>query len=178
MVMAITWQHLYKITFRGDKTGHNPTDRSKLGSKRHILTDKNGIPLSTIITSANTHDITIATDTVDSIVIKRQLSSSSSSKSKHNQKKKQNLCLDKAYHSKEIEQEIIKRGYIPHIRHRREEKKIRQHHPSRRWVVERTNSWHNRFRKLFTRYEKKDENYLGLVQLANSLIVYRRLILR
>jgi hypothetical protein len=37
--------------------------------------------------------------------------------------------------------------------------------------------WHNRFRKLFPRYEKKEENYLGLVQLANSLIVYRRLIL-
>jgi transposase len=36
--------------------------------------------------------------------------------------------------------------------------------------VERTNSWHSRFRKLFTRYEKKEENYLGLVQLANSLI--------
>jgi len=35
-------------------TGHNPTDRSKLGSKRHILTDKNDIPLSTFITSANT----------------------------------------------------------------------------------------------------------------------------
>ena len=95
----------------------------------------------------------------------------------YNQQKKQNLCLDKAYHSKEVEQEIIKRGYIPHIRHRREEKKVNRRHPARRWVVERTNSWHNRFRKLFTRYEKKDKNYLGLVQLANSLIVYRRLIL-
>ncbi len=42
----------------------------------------------------------------------------------YNQQKKQNLCLDKAYHSKEVEQEIIKRGYIPHIRHRREEKII------------------------------------------------------
>ena len=52
-------------------TGHNPTDRSKLGSKRHILTDKNDIPLSTVITSANTHDVTVAIDTVDSIVIKR-----------------------------------------------------------------------------------------------------------
>ena len=98
-------------------TGHNPTDRSKLGSKRHILVDKDGIPLSTFITSANTHDVIVAIDTVDNIVIKR-----SSSKRKHNQKKKQNLCLDKAYHSKEVEQEIIKRGYIPHIRHRREEK--------------------------------------------------------
>lgn len=152
-------------------TGHNPTDRSKLGTKRHILTDKDGIPLSAIITSANTHDVTVAIDTVDSIVIKRP-----SSKPKH--KQKQNLCLDKAYHSKEIEQEIIKRGYIPHIRYRREEQIFRRKHPLRRWVVERTNSWHNnRFRKLFTRYEKKDENYLGLVQLANSIIIYRRIVL-
>ncbi|HET7643388.1 MAG TPA: transposase [Nitrososphaeraceae archaeon] len=99
-------------------TGHNPTNRrSKLGSKRHIITDKNGIPLSTFITSANTHDVTVATNTIDNIVIKRP----SSSKLKHNQKK-QNLCLDKAYHSKEVEQEIIKRGYNPHIRHRREKK--------------------------------------------------------
>jgi hypothetical protein len=63
-------------------TGHNPTDRSKLGSKRHILVDKDGIPLSTFITSANTHDVIVAIDTVDNIVIKR-----SSSKPKHNQKK-------------------------------------------------------------------------------------------
>jgi putative transposase len=152
-------------------TGHNPTDRSKLGSKRHILTDKNGIPLSIVITSANTHDVTVAIDTVDSIVIKRP---SYNKSSKH----KQNLCFDKAYHSNEVEQEIIKRGYIPHIRHRREEKKKNnKKHPARRWVVERTNSWHNRFRKLFTRYEKKEENYFGLVELANSLIVYRKLIL-
>ena len=86
-----------------------------------------------MITSANTHDVTVAIDTVDSIIIKRP-SSSSSSKPKHNQKK-QNLCLDKAYHSKEIEQEIIKRGYIPHIRHRQEERIFRTKHPSRRWVV-------------------------------------------
>ena len=151
-------------------TGHNPTDRSKLGSKRHILTDKQGIPLSIFITSANTHDVIVATNTIHNIVIKRP----SYNKSKH----KQNLCLDKAYHSKEVEQEMIKRGYIPHIHHRREEEKLlHKKHPARRWVVERTNSWHNRFRKLFTRYEKKDENYLGLVELANSLIVYRRLIL-
>ena len=98
-------------------TGHNPTDRSKLGTKRHILTDKEGIPLSTIITSANTHDVTVAIDTiVDSIVIKRPSSKSITKyRNKNKKKKKQNLCLDKSYHSKEIEQEIVKRGYIPHI---------------------------------------------------------------
>ena len=93
-----------------------------------------------------------------------------SSKPEHN-KKKQKLCLDKAYHSKKIEQEIVKRRYVPHIRHRREEenKRTKKHHAARRWVVERTNSWHNRFRKLFTKYEKKDKDYHGLVQLVNRI---------
>ena len=100
------------------------------------------------------------------MVIKRQ---SLSSKSKHN-KKKQNLCLDKAYHSKEIEQEIVKRGYIPHIRHRREEKKRNKKHPARRWVVERTNSWHNRFRKLFTDMKRKKRTILVLYNLQIVLL--------
>jgi hypothetical protein len=54
-------------------TGHNPTDRSKLGTKRHILTtDKKGILLSAVITSANTlNDVTVAID-IDSIVIKKK----------------------------------------------------------------------------------------------------------
>ena len=112
-------------------TGSNPTDRNNLGTKRHILTDKDDIPLSTVITSANTHDVTVAIDTVDSIVIKRP--SSKSITKYRNKNKKQNLCLDKAYHSKEVEQEIINRGYIPHIRHRREEKEKLFHrtHPAR-----------------------------------------------
>jgi hypothetical protein len=74
--------------------------------------------------------------------------------------------LIRTYHFKEVEQEITKRGYVPHIRHRREEeKKIRKQYPARRWVVERerTNSWHNnRFRKLFTRYEKRRKRELSL----------------
>ena len=52
-------------------TGNNPTDRSKLGTKRHILTDKKGIPLSAVISSASTHDIKLVTDVVDNTIIKR-----------------------------------------------------------------------------------------------------------
>ena len=48
-------------------TGNNPTDRSKLGTKRHILTDKKGIPLSAVMSSASAHDIKLVTDVVDSI---------------------------------------------------------------------------------------------------------------
>jgi len=149
-------------------TGQNPTDRGKSGTKRHVLTDQSGIPLSVTITSANTHDMKkAATDTLDNVIVKRPLC-------------KQNLCLDKGYDSSEIEREVIKRKYITHIRHRGEEKGLikKTRHSARRWVVvERTNSWHNRFRKLLVRYEKKSENYLALVCLACCIIVYRRIIL-
>jgi transposase len=168
-------------------TGNNPTDRSKLGTKRHILTDKEGIPLSAVISSASTHDIKLVTNAVDSIVIKRPSSSSKPKTERRKRRRLQHLCLDKAYNSEPEEQELLKRGYALHIPYKRkkgeavdEQKKAASHHKKhspKRWVVERTNSWHNRFRKLFTRYEKKAENYLGLVQLSCSIIIYRKIIL-
>jgi len=98
-------------------TGNNPTDRSKLGTKRHLLTDKNGIPLSTVITSASTHDIKAVADVIDNSVINRP---SNLSFTKKNKRIKYNhLCLDKAYNSKPIENEIIRRGYVPHIPYKR-----------------------------------------------------------
>ena len=57
-------------------TGNNPTDRSKLGTKRHILTDKKGIPLSIVISSASTHDIKAVTDVIDNAVLNRPSESS------------------------------------------------------------------------------------------------------
>lgn len=161
-------------TFRGDKVGPNPTDRGKLGTKRHILADQRGIPLSVIITAASTHDMKSAAKTLDNIMIVKRR--------RAQRKIVQNLCLDKGYDFQEIEYEAIKRGYVPHIRHRGEESllaitKKHNHHPAKRWVVERTNSWHNRFRKLLVRYEKKSENYLGLVHLSCCMILYRRIIL-
>ncbi len=60
----------------GAMTGSNPTvNRSKLGTKRHILTDNNGIPLSVVISSANTHDLKLVLDMVNNAVIKRHISS-------------------------------------------------------------------------------------------------------
>ena len=67
------WQSLDSISIKsplgGAMTGSNPTDRGKLGTKRHILTDKNGIPLSVVIASASTHDIKAVTDVIDNTVI-------------------------------------------------------------------------------------------------------------
>jgi putative transposase len=93
---------------RKDRSSH--TDRGKLlGTKRHVLTDQKGIPLSITITGANTHDMKSAIDTLDTMIVQRPIC-------------KQNLCLDKGYDFSEIEIETIKRKYIPHIPHRGEEK--------------------------------------------------------
>ena len=55
-------------------TGPNPTDRGKLGTKRHpALTDGQGIPLSVVITAANTHDTKAAIIVLDNIVVKRPI---------------------------------------------------------------------------------------------------------
>ncbi len=129
---------------------------------------------------------------VDNAVIKRPPSSykTKTRRRKKKRNKLQHLCLDKAYNSEPEEQELIKRGYVLHIPPKRkrgekeqEDKIITQRcsnqkkHSAKRWVVERTNSWHNRFRKLLTRYEKKSENYLGLVQFSCCIIIYRKIIL-
>src|SRR6266403_1506934 len=67
-----------------------------------------------------------------------------------------------------------RRHFVPHIRRRGEERRrCRRGERARRWVVERTHSWFNRFRKLLIRWEKRPQNYLALVQFAAMLIVWR-----
>jgi putative transposase len=101
------WQSLDSISIKSplggrDMTvGSSPVDRSKLGTKRHILTDKQGIPLSAVISSASTHDIKAVTDVIDNTVIKRKPSSYFTKKKRTNHH--HHLCLDRAYNSKSIE---------------------------------------------------------------------------
>ncbi len=79
--------------------GNNPTDRSKLGqAKRHILTDKKGIPLSTIITSAaSIHDIKVVTDVLDNAVVLKRRPSESYFTKKKRKKMYYHLCLDREH---------------------------------------------------------------------------------
>jgi hypothetical protein len=76
--------------------GSSPVDRSKLGTERHILTDKNGIPLSTIISSASTHDIKLVTNVIDNSVIKRTFVSGKPKKGMKQRPEYHHLCLDRA----------------------------------------------------------------------------------
>jgi IS5 family transposase len=83
------------------------------------------------------------------------------------------LCLDKGYDYADSEEEVRSRGIVPHIRRRGEKPMVgRVHGKPRRWVVERTNSWHNQFRALLIRWERIAANYLALVQLACGLIAF------
>ena len=129
----------------GGLTGPNPTDRGKLGTKRHTLIDQRGVPLPVVVTAANTHDMKAARTTLDSCVIRRP---------RPTIEDPQHLCLDKGYDFPEIEVAVRKRHYIVHLRHRGECPPKHRRHPARRWVVERTGAFHNRFRKLLIRFEK------------------------
>src|SRR5207245_646648 len=60
-------QRLAPRVARGKKTGPNPTDRRKAGSKHHFLTDAHGMPVVARLTSGNRHDVTQLLPLVDSI---------------------------------------------------------------------------------------------------------------
>jgi putative transposase len=88
----------------------------------------------------------------------------------------QHLCLDKGYDYDEVRQKLKDHKYIPHIPPRDESKRIIDDIPNyraRRWVVERTHSWMNRFRRLLIRWEKKKENYLAMLHLACAWMTVR-----
>ncbi|MBC8493086.1 MAG: transposase [Chloroflexi bacterium] len=88
----------------------------------------------------------------------------------------QGLCLDKGFDYDTVREAVEARRYIEHIRSRGEEADAKRDIPgyrARRWVVERTHSWINRFRRLLIRWEKKAENYLAMLELACAYIAFR-----
>ena len=87
-----------------------------------------------------------------------------------------NLCMDKGFDYPYIYDLVELYGYTAHIRSRGEEKKEIENIPNyraRRWVVERTHSWLNRFRRLLIRWEKKRANFLAMLHLACAYISFR-----
>ena len=139
-----------------------------MGTKRSVLTGEKGLPLSVVPSGANTHDVKLLEATLNEIVISRPARS---------EQPQQNLCLDAGYTASK--QTVEKRHYTAHIRSRGEERKEKEHNPAfkaRRWIVEVTHSFFNRFRKLLVRFEKKATNYLALLHFACAIIVWRKLI--
>ena len=156
-----------KAPLGGEATGRNPTDRGKSGTKRSLLTDGHGIPLAVAVAGANRHDMKLTGPTLEAIVTERP---------RPTEKQPQNMCLDKGYDYDEVRDILTEWGYTAHIRTRGEESKQKKQVPgyrARRWVVERTHSWLNRFRRLLIRWEKKVENYLAMLHFACAWITLR-----
>jgi putative transposase len=93
------------------------------------------------------------------------------------QKVEQHLCLDKGYDNPIGHEAVNKHQYTPHIRRIGEEKLDEQQqkrYPARRWVVERTLDWLSKRRAILVRYDKKESNYLGTIEVACAVFWYRR----
>lgn len=86
------------------------------------------------------------------------------------------MGLDKGADYQEVRETLQEFGFTAHIRARGEEARALKRHveaKARRWVVERTHSWMNRFRRVLIRWDKKADNYLALLHFACPLIAFR-----
>lgn len=104
---------LGKARLGGDEIGANPTDRGKNGSKKSILTDRLGGPLSIVVAGANVHDTKLLDKTLEAIIVDRP---------KVTKTKPQHLCLDKGYDNPTGKAAIEKHNYTGHVRRIGEEK--------------------------------------------------------
>lgn len=136
-----------------------------------MLTDGAGIPLAVVLSGANRHDMKKLADLLDAVPIAMPPPHPGAAR---------HLCLDRGYDYDQCRAAAISRGYTPHIPPKASAEQPLpppghpDRHPPRRWVVEVAHSWFNRFRRLLIRWDKVADNYLGFVQLAACLIIYRK----
>ena len=134
--------------------------------KQSLLVEADGGPLAITIAGANVPDAQLLEATIAAIVLERP---------EPEPDFPQHLCLDKGYDNDTGWEAAIDAGYDPHISMIRDQRPARpRRHKARRWVVERSLAWLSKCRGLLVRYEKKAENYLGLLKLACGLLWFRR----
>ena len=131
--------------------------------KKSVLVEGAGGPLGLAIEGRTSPDCKMLRATIEAIVVQRPQPTA---------KHPQHLSLDKGYDNPTGRQAAVDAKYPPHIRRIGEENqpcdRSKGHQP-RRWVVERTLAWLSKCRGILIRYEKKDINYLGLIQLGCAL---------
>ena len=159
---------LTKAPLGGEATGKNPTDRAKRGTKRSLMTEAKGIPIAVVSAGANVVDKELLEETLDASVIEQPQATEIFN---------QHVCLDMGYDDIDCYRVVLNRYLTPHVRSQWELKVEKQKNPdykSRRWVVEVTHSWLNRFRKILVRFEKRVSRHRALLQLACCYIVFKR----
>ena len=83
------------------------------------------------------------------------------------------MCLDKGYDFAEVRRTLAEFGFTAHIRSRGEEAQAIKREAgfkARRWVVERTHGWLNRFRRILVRWDKYPENHIAFLHFVCALI--------
>lgn len=134
-----------------------------MGSKHHVLTEAQGIPLVFRLSQANRHDVTQLVPLVESIPGVR-------GKPGRPRRRPERLHADRAYDSDPHRRWLRARGIQPVIARRNTD------HGSGlgvyRWVVERTLSWLHQLRRLRTRYERRPEIHQAFLSLACALVCW------
>jgi putative transposase len=134
-----------------------------------LLVEADGIPVGLAVEGANRNDMKMVRETLGSIPVERP---------EPTPEKPQGMCLDKGYDYDEVRQVVEEFGFAAHIKARGEEAqelKRKARAKARRWVVERTHSWMNRFRGILIRWSKKAKNYIALLHMSFAFIIYRRM---
>src|SRR5262245_1925253 len=148
----------------GEDTGPDPTDRSKSGSKHHVLTDAQGIPLAATVTAANVNEVTQLLPVVDAVP-------PVAGKPGHPRRRPESLYGDRAYASEPKREELRERKIAAFIPDQRAP------HGSGvgvvRWVVERTVSRLPQFRRLRRRLDRLTELQDAFLNLGCALICLR-----
>lgn len=125
------------------------------------------MPIGLAVDGANRHDMKLTRATIENIVVERPEPSP---------EQPQGMCLDKGYDYQAVRETLEEFGFTAHIRSRSEEAHPIQQEAgkrARRWVVERTHSWMNRFRRILIRWDKKPENYIAFLHFACALVAFR-----
>jgi transposase len=120
-----------------------------------------------VVESANRHEMKLVRSTCDSLVVTRPEPTT---------EHPQGMCLDKGDADQEVRAILAEFGFTAHIRARGEEAqaiKEKAGQRARRWVVERTHSGMNRFRRILVRWDKKPEHDLACLHVACALIAFR-----
>lgn len=128
--------------------------------------DGRGVPTAVVIGAANVPDFLLLGETL----LAQQLEPPDDP-----QAPARVVCLDLGYRQRAVI-ELCQTFHVPSVEARHEEAQRLATDPTqqaKRWVIERTFSWLNRFRRLLIRWEKKSENYLALLHLACAIITYR-----
>ena len=132
-----------------------------------MLTEAKGVPVGLAVDGANRHDMKLFRATVEAIPVERPAPTP---------EQPQGLCLDKGYDFDEVRQTLQEFGFTAHICARGEEARAIKREAgfkARRWVVERTHSWMNRFRRILIRWDKAPNNYIAFLHFACALLAFR-----